>query len=131
MKPNGLLQAELTGLLASLGHTQTIVIADAGLPVPRGVRVIDLAVTAGTPSFLAVLRAVLPECVFEGCTLAEEIKTRNPALLEALAGVTGALPVRFVPHEELKRLSGDSVCIVRTGETTPYANILLTGGVNF
>lgn len=131
MKPNGLLQAELTGILASLGHTQTIVIADAGLPIPHGVRVIDLAVTAGMPSFLTVLGAVLPECVFEGCTLAEEIKTHSPALWEALSKITGALPVRFVPHEALKKLSGDSVCIVRTGETTPYANILLTGGVNF
>ena len=131
MKKCGLLQAELQGILASLGHTQTIVIGDAGLPVPPGVRKIDLAVRAGLPSFRDVLDAVMPECVFERCTLAEEIKTRNPDALDAVGAICGDIPMDYVSHEQLKKLSESAVCVVRTGETSPYANIVLTAGVNF
>lgn len=131
MKKSGLLQAELQGICAALGHTQTIVIGDAGLPVPSGVRKIDLAVCAGLPVFADVLKAVLPECVFESCVLAEEIKTRNPAVLSAVQEICQGIPQAFVPHEQLKKLSESAVCIVRTGETSPYANIILTAGVNF
>lgn len=131
MKKSGLLQAELQGILASLGHTQSIVIGDAGLPVPPGVRKIDLAVRAGLPSFADVLRTVLPECVFERCTLAEEIAARNPETLKAVETLCGDMPRVFVPHEQLKKLSESAVCVVRTGETSPYANVLLTAGVNF
>ncbi len=131
MKRRGLLQAELQGLLASLGHTQYIIIGDAGLPVPPGVRKIDLAVRAGLPAFTDVLQTVLPECVFERLTLAEEIKDGNPAVLAAVQAICGDMPQTFVSHEQFKKLSENAVCIVRTGETSPYANILLTAGVNF
>lgn len=131
MKPKGLLQAELQGILASVGHTQTIVISDAGLPVPRGVKVIDLALTAGVPDFMQVLEAILPECVFESCTVAEEIKEKNPMMLHRIQALVGNMPVHFVPHEDFKQMSRDSLCIVRTGETSPYSNIMMVGGVNF
>ena len=61
MKKTPLLHAELSGLIASLGHGDMLVIADAGLPVPPGTRTIDLAVTRGVPSFEQVLTAVLSE----------------------------------------------------------------------
>lgn len=131
MKPNGLLQAELQGILARIGHTQTIVISDAGLPVPQGVKVIDMALTSGVPGFIQVLQAVFPECVFESCVVAEEIKDRNPAMLQRIQTAVGSLPIRCVSHELFKQMSCDSLCIVRTGETSPYSNIILVGGVNF
>jgi len=131
MKPSGLLQAELAGILASIGHTQSIVIGDAGLPIPPGVRCIDLAVHAGLPTFMDVVKTVLPECVFESCILAEEIVERNPAVLGALRSELNGMPEQMVPHEQFKQLSASARCIVRTGETSPYANIILIGGVNF
>lgn len=131
MKRYGLLQAELQGLLASLGHTQYIVIGDAGLPVPQGVRKIDLAIRAGLPSFIDVLKTVLPECVFESFALAEEIAGRNPTALAAVRALCEGMPETLVPHERFKKLCENAVCVVRTGETSPYANILLTAGVNF
>ncbi len=131
MKPKGLLQAELTGILAAIGHTQYIVIGDAGLPIPQGVRCIDLAVRAGLPSFLEAVQAVLPECVFESYTIALEMEEKNPELLTRLRDLTGLMPEHMVTHEELKQLSQKARCIVRTGETSPYANVVLVGGVNF
>lgn len=131
MKPMGLLQAELAGILAAVGHTQYIVIGDAGLPIPQGVRCIDLAVRAGLPSFLEVVQAVLPECVFESYIIASEMQEKNPGVLARLRELTGTMSESIVMHEELKRLSQKAQCIVRTGETSPYANIILVGGVNF
>ena len=58
MKKTHLLHAELSQLIAAMGHGDAIVIADAGLPVPAGTRCIDLAVTRGVPSFEQVLDAV-------------------------------------------------------------------------
>ncbi|MEG0552127.1 MAG: RbsD/FucU domain-containing protein, partial [Carnobacterium sp.] len=49
MKKNGTLNSELDKLLADLGHTDQIVIADAGLPIPAGVKKIDLALTLNDP----------------------------------------------------------------------------------
>ena len=124
MKRTGILNARLAGLMASLGHTDTIVVADAGLPVPRGVDVIDLAVVLGTPGFWPVLDAVLAEMVVEEAHVAEEAS--------ALMGhFSERLEVHTVSHEELKRMASVARAVIRTGEATPYANIVLRAGVAF
>ena len=124
MKKSGILNARLAGLIAALGHGDALVIADAGLPIPRGVEVIDLAVVLGTPGFWPVLDAVLDEMVVESATVAEEAAALTSAFEERL-------PVKTVSHEELKRISCTARAVIRTGEATPYANIVLTAGVAF
>lgn len=131
MKKTGLQNAELAALIAALGHTQTIVIADVGLPVPEDVPCIDLAVVAGIPSFLDVLRAVLGEGVFESGVIASEITAKNSDMKDDIRVRVNGMPLTEVPHEEFKELTKNARCIVRTGETSPYANIILVGGVNF
>lgn len=131
MKRSGLLHAETSRELAALGHTQSIVIADAGLPVPRGVRVIDLAVRKGLPGFREVLEVILGEAVFEKCLLAEEIKEKNSALHADTLAMIAEIPREYVLHEEFKRLSAEARVIIRTGEATSFANVILIGGVNF
>ena len=74
MKKHGILHAQLAGLIAGLGHKDTYLIGDAGMPIPPGVEIVDLALTAGVPTFEQVLAAVLDEAAVEGYTLAEEIK---------------------------------------------------------
>lgn len=123
MKKSGILHAELSRLIASLGHGDLVVIGDAGLPVPPGVPCIDLAVTHGLPSFADVLAAVLSEMQVERCTMASEA---TPAL-HALA----PLPPELVTHDDFKRASHAARAVVRTGEVTPYANIALYAGVTF
>ncbi|MDI3298760.1 MAG: D-ribose pyranase [Bacillota bacterium] len=132
MRRDGLLHADLVGLLAALGHGQTVVVADAGLPIPPGVRRIDLAVMPGLPGFLPVLEAVAGAMVVEGATVAEELAAGNPSLLGEIRKLLGPdVPLERVPHEELKRQSGQAAAVVRTGEFTPYANVILRAGVAF
>ena len=123
MKKSGLLHADLSRLVASLGHGDLLVIADAGLPVPPGVACIDLAVTHGVPTFQQVLDAVLLEMQVETCAMA----TEAPQDLRALA----PLPPRLMDHDAFKAESRNARAIVRTGAVTPYANIALYAGVAF
>lgn len=131
MKKQGILHPELSRIVASLGHTDTIVIADAGLPIPDGPVRIDLALIEGVPSFLSVLRAVLDDMVVEGATLAAEIAEVSPELWDAVVETLGELPLNTVPHSEFKTLTQGARAVVRTGEFTPYANVLLRAGVVF
>ncbi|SEO35272.1 D-ribose pyranase [Luteibacter sp. UNC138MFCol5.1] len=132
MRRTGLLHAELNRVIAAMGHTDTLVIGDVGLPVPPGVPCIDLAVLPGTPSFAAVFDAIYAELAVERATLAHEIHGFNKAL-ESLADRLRAdgVGVDEVSHDDFKRLCARAVAVVRTGETSPYSNIILHAGVTF
>jgi len=133
VKKGILLNSEISYEIAKLGHTQTITIGDAGLPVPEHVLRIDLAVSKGIPSFLQVLDAVLSEMKVEKVILAEEINDRAPGLKDELLKRFSPddVAIEFVTHEMFKKHTEDSAAIIRTGETTPYANIILVSGVTF
>ncbi|QYA33212.1 D-ribose pyranase [Macrococcus psychrotolerans] len=131
MYKTGTLNSEISKVLSDLGHTDTIVIADCGLPVPKGVQKIDLAVRQGLPSFIDVVDEVARHMVIEHVTLAEEIKDSNPAVLKEVGSIVKDIPNDFVTHEQFKTLTENSEAIIRTGEATPYANIILRSGVNF
>ncbi|MFI9646042.1 D-ribose pyranase [Streptomyces sp. NPDC052040] len=129
MKKAGILNRHLAGALAELGHGHGVLVCDAGMPIPDGPRVVDLAFRAGVPSFAEVLDGLLDELVVEGATAARETG-------EANAEAAALLRARFsdlslVPHEELKRMSAGCRLVVRTGEARPYANVLLRCGVFF
>ena len=128
MKRDGIINAELAGALAALGHTDLVVVCDAGLPIPSGPTVVDLAFRFGVPSFETVLSGLLEELVIEGATAAEEVE-RNPRSYELLK--TRLLDLGLVPHEELKRIVARAKLVVRTGEATPYSNVILRCGVPF
>ncbi|AWE07082.1 D-ribose pyranase [Lysinibacillus sp. 2017] len=128
MKKHGILNRELAGIFAKLGHTDQIVIADCGLPIPEGVPCIDLAYKLGEPSFLTILNVVLDDLVVESAVLAEEIKEQNVAVHTV---VSEKLAASYVSHEQFKQLTKSAKVIIRTGETTPYANIILQSGVIF
>ena len=129
MKKQGILNRELAGRFAKLGHTDRIVIADCGLPIPNDVPCIDLAYQLGEPKFLTILDVVLDDLVVESAILAEEIKQHNE---DVAASVTTILKeISYETHERFKELTKDAKLIIRTGETTPYANIILQCGVIF
>ncbi|MGV6987671.1 D-ribose pyranase [Testudinibacter sp. P80/BLE/0925] len=139
MKKTALLNAQLSHLIATLGHTDSLTICDAGLPIPFEVERVDLALTAGVPHFLQTVAVVTQELFVESAVLAEEIKAKNPeihdALLQQLQQLEqqqgNQIAVDYVSHEEFKALSSQSNGIVRSGECSPYANVILYSGVPF
>ncbi|MFS0750736.1 D-ribose pyranase [Oceanobacillus sp. 1P07AA] len=131
MKKNGILNSEITKILADLGHTDKIVIADAGLPIPDGIKKIDLALKPGTPSFLDVVETVKEDMVIEHVTLAQEMKTNNIEKHKELKQIVSNIPISYITHEQFKDMNKQVKAIIRTGETTPYANCILQSGVFF
>ena len=143
MKKNGMLHAELLRVIGQMGHTDSLVIGDVGLPIPLHVPRIDLALTEGTPGFLHTLQVVLGELCVERSVIAAETIAHNSKIYRALSADAGATIegiAHFMPpphletvpsHEEFKKLCACARAIVRTGEATPYANIILFSGVTF
>ncbi len=131
MKKSHLINQPSSALIAGLGHTDTLVVADAGLPIPRGPERIDLALSRGIPAFLDVLDAVLSELQVERAIVAEEMAQVSPQLYQALQERLGAIPIDLTPHEALKAQTSAARAVIRTGEFTPYANVILVSGVVF
>lgn len=135
MKRTGILNADISRVLSYMGHTDTIAVGDCGLPIPDETERIDLAVTFGQPGFMEVLRVVAADMKVEKIVLAEEIKEKNPEVLEQIKELFATLEtgfeMEFVPHTELKNQTKQCKAVIRTGETTPYANIILQSGCIF
>ena len=131
MKKTTLLQSDLSYVIATLGHLDTLVIADAGLPIPTEAMRIDLALTKGIPEAIQTLQVVLDEMKVEKVILAEEAKDRNPKFLESVRALLPEVPTEFVAHSELKAMTASARAVVRTGEFSPYANVILVSGVVF
>lgn len=135
MKKSRLLNSELSYEIAKIGHTAHLTVCDAGLPIPQSVKRIDLAVEAGLPSFIDVLKPILSEMQVEEIILAKEIKEKNmpmyEAIMEAFKEFEMNPKITEVSHEDFKKITHESEVIVRTGECSPYANIILKSGVVF
>ncbi len=131
MKKKGIINAQLAGLIAGLGHKDLFMIADGGMPVPKGVEIVDLALCGGVPTFRQVMDVVLDEAQVEGYILAEEIVENNPELLSYIKEKLPDADSRMISHVELKEESKKLKFVVRTGEFTPYPNIILRAGVAF
>jgi D-ribose pyranase len=131
MKKAGILNPEVMHLIASMGHGDGLCIADAGLPIPPTLQRVDLALIPGVPDFLTVLDAVLGELVVETAVVAEETRTRSPRLYERIVERFGEQRIEEVSHEQLKERVGTTRGVIRSGECTPYANIILRSGVAF
>ena len=131
MKKTGLLNQPLSEVIAGLGHTDTLVVADAGLPIPAETRRIDLALTKGVPAFLDTLGAVLGEMQVERAIVAEEMLDVSPGIYDAIVDLLGDVPIETVTHLVFKEQTRSARAVVRTGEFTPYANVILVAGVVF
>lgn len=131
MKKTVLQNIEISKEIAAIGHTQSITIADLGLPVPKGVKCIDLAVSKGIPTFEQVLKAVASEMKIESIIVAQELKSLSPLAIDTITKISDTTTIRTVPHEEFKQITESCNCIIRTGECTPYYNVILISGVDF
>ncbi|PIC74247.1 D-ribose pyranase [Sporosarcina sp. P17b] len=129
MKKQGMINRDIAAVLAKMGHTDQLTIADCGLPIPEGVPCIDLSYTLGKPSFTEVLTELLQDFQVEKVYIAGEIKAENSKVYSKIKELE--CPIDELTHEQLKEQSSLSKVIIRTGEATPYANIIVQSGVIF
>ena len=134
MKKGTVLNSDISSVISRLGHTDTLVVCDAGLPIPKSTTRIDMALTQGVPSFMQVLGVVTNEMQVEAAIIAEEIKHHETLLthLEQLQKHQGnTIEIRYTTHEQFKQQTAESQAVIRSGECSPYANIILCAGVTF
>jgi D-ribose pyranase len=134
MKKGGVLNDDLSKLIAEMGHKDRLVVCDSGLPIPQQANRIDLALKPGVPKFNQVLTTILDELVIEGAIVAEEMKAESPKLWEETKEMlqqVGVEEIKYCSHEEFKQLTTEAKGIVRSGEVIPFANIILISGVDF
>jgi simple sugar transport system permease protein/D-ribose pyranase len=131
MKRNGILNAELSGALATLGHTDILLVTDAGFPIPSDAHRIDLAIAEDLPRLETILELIAAEIVVEGVIFAEDVPTNNPRLDGFVRDLFSDAPVELKPHAEmLSEMAGKAKVIVRTGGFNPWGNIALVCGVD-
>lgn len=128
MKKNGILNREISAVISEMGHTDDIMIADCGLPIPPGVLCIDLSLKVNDPSVLEVLKVLSAELTVEKIYVASEMKEEYKIKVGA---IVGDVNTQVLLHSDLKRLSANCKAIIRTGDITSFSNIILSSGVDF
>jgi len=128
MKKNNLINPALSEVIASLGHTDTLVVADAGLPISRETQRIDLALTRGIPTFVDTLRVILEEMYVEKAYVSEDVLVKSPHVYQAIQSLLMDMPIEAIPHKTFLEMSRTARAVVRTGEFTPFANVILVSG---
>lgn len=128
MKRGGLYHPAINHLLASSGHTDYFTICDRGFPVPIGPERIDLALVDGIPTVMDVIRAILPEFQVDRVLIAEEALTASPDYVRELRSLLDPVPLVTVPHLELKEIAQSGRATIRTGDSVPYANVVVISG---
>lgn len=132
MQKVGILNSSIAKVLADLGHTDTIVIGDCGLPVPAGVTKIDLALKLGTPSFMDVVKEVAKYMEIEKVEIAAEMQDKNTIVYEAMKELFSKQEwIVDENHEAFKAATKNAKAVIRTGEITPFANVILHSNVIF
>ncbi len=133
MKKTGILNSQLSRIIAGMGHSDKLVVCDSGLPIPREREAVDLALAANIPRFAETVKVILKELHVEKAIIAEEMESRSSAIHRELLGLLSGVEITKVPHTEFKKMtrSEGNIAFVRTGEASPYANVILVSGVTF
>ncbi len=139
MKKNTLLNSQISYVIAALGHAEQITICDAGLPISNNEQRIDLALSKNIPTFIDTVKATLAEMCIEAIILAKEFKTISPQVHDELIAIIKAeeelyaksIAISYISHQEFKMKTHNSKAIIRTGEFTPYANVIFQSDVVF
>ncbi len=122
----GILNPQISSLLARVRHTNSLVIADRGFPLWPDVETIDISLVDDVPTVLDVVRAVRANWDAGKAWMAEEFRHSNDAAKQAaFAAVLEGIGVSYVPHADLKRRVPAAVGLIRTGDATPFGNVIL------
>jgi len=126
MLKTGILNPHVNFLLSRVRHTNTLVIADRGFPFWPTIETVDLSLVDGVPTVLQVLAALRPNFQIGRAWMAQEFLQHNPAATTAaFADALRGIEVGHEPHVEFKKRVPLAIGLIRTGDTTPYANMIL------
>ena len=130
MKKGRILNSMLNEAIARMGHGDTIVICDAGFPIPQEKR-IDLAIERDKPSIPEIFELLVTDLIYERVITAAEQQRYNPLLFKRLSGIADRCSIETVAHAEfIAKMPATAKFIVRTGSFEPWGNVALVSGVD-
>lgn len=121
-----LLNPQIAALIRQVNHTQMLLLADRGFPVPPLPVIVDISLSTDIPTIPQVLVAILPDLPADRIIVAQEQQQTSAARWKEHQA--GSLPIEAMPHLQFKQLARYAVGCIRTGDSAPYANCLLVGG---
>jgi D-ribose pyranase len=122
---HGILNPAINSLLSRVRHTNTLVIADRGFPYWPQVETVDLSLIDDLPRVLDVFQAIQANFVIGKIVMAEEFRRNDPATIRSFEERFLNIALSFEPHEQFKRRVSSAIGLIRTGDTIPYANMIL------
>lgn len=126
MLKTGILNPQINSLLSRVRHTNTLVLADRGFPFWPNIETVDIALTDDIPTVTDVFRAIQGNFTIGHLFMAEQFRAENPPeILARLARLTGKIPITWEPHDTMKLRVSSAIGLIRTGDTTQYANMIL------
>ncbi|WP_134684357.1 D-ribose pyranase [Brevibacillus migulae] len=128
MKKSGILHPELSQMVASLGHTDYVVLADKGYPLPRHVPRINLGLTDDIPTILQVLAVLEQEMIIDRIIVTHEMAEVSLERLQELTKRYPGVRIERISHLDFKELTTEAQGAVKTADTCPYANLIVVSG---
>ena len=126
MLKTGILNPQINSLLSRVRHTNTLVIADRGFPFWPQIETVDISLVDDIPRVLDVLRAIQSNFVIGRVFQAQEFRQINSSqVIERVVAALAGIPVVLEPHVDFKQRVPDAIGLIRTGDTIPYANLIL------
>jgi D-ribose pyranase len=126
MRETGTLNRDISDVLSTLGHTDEMIVCDAGFAIPQGVRTIDIALAKDKPTVLELLTELKEHFSVEKVVVADATRNVSPTRFHAIQDVFGDnVPVEVIPLAEFKLRARGVKAVVRTGDFTAYSNVLL------
>ena len=131
MKKTGIMNQGISSVVAGMGHNDMIMVCGSAYPIPEEGNRIDLALEPGLPGFEDVVRVILKELEVKRFYVSEKTQEASPGQLEKLCRLMPGKEPDMVSQAELMKIGGKAKAYVRTGECTPFSNVILVGGVIF
>jgi D-ribose pyranase len=126
MLKSGILNPAINSLLSRVRHTNTLVIADRGFPFWPQIETIDISLVDDIPRVLDVLIAIRGNFIVGRAFAAQQFLAENtPDTASALENALLGIPITFEPHDDLKKRVPKAIGLIRTGDTTQYANLVI------
>ena len=131
MKKTGIFNSKISSFVASMGHKDIITVVDMGYPIPKDIEFADIVLDKGKPGFLETIEVLLSELAVEKIIIAEELEHNNINNYVGIVKLFQGIEVEKMSHELFKEKAKMSKYFIRTGECTPFSNIMLISGVIF
>jgi D-ribose pyranase len=129
MKETGILNRDIAAAISRQGHTDLLMVCDAGFAAPDHIEVIDISLSENKPRVLEMLAELRKYFSVEKIIMAMETREHNPAFFDKAAAAFGDnVEIEAVPHEDVKALSHKVKTIIRTGDFTAWSNVVLVSG---